>query len=871
MKKQNFTAAQVAVPEMLYTRFREPVNVFASKTGEVLCRDDLSREVSPATVARAVSMLPAPFDIHAGTKNHPIEAIRDGVVQPPLLMLDSEAIFTRITSVETLPIRTRGEEPTETSHSQLGCYIPPWLMLEKFGITVGACGITGQLLPDSKAVEGSMFDECADSQIGPDAIRDHGEALSLLPHILEIEEMLNNPTMLDRPLEAVRLDSPEGYDTDAPVSEGQKEKGIRAWRRLENPANADQSIMLPIYDTDLIPYDLESTRAAEAAKVPRAGDDGSPENFIDYDGILYPLAVSMVALRDSPALWGGAGLGKGSPLDEPVLTPKGWRAIGDLEVDDFVIGSSGERTRVTGVFDRGVLPTYRVSMTDGSSVRVDGDHLWSVITLKGVSKVISTSDLLTSELQVSDGTRKYGIPLVGEVEFDRPVQLSIHPYVMGALLANGYSPTGRGQVYFSSNSDSIRDAVSSFEAGWSDASPMRGTRRLAQVSSRGDFINRWAQLGLHGVKSREKFVPDEYLYASIENRRLLLAGLMDCDGRTSSNGSRASYSTTSENLRDAVIHLVRSLGGEARWSVTDVKRKPYFTVSIHMSDTPFMFGDRGSRWSKNTGRLAPARKIKSIERIEDHEIRCIAVKASDHLYVTKDFIVTHNTAAYKHLSYLMGLPFERISITMSTEVDELAGKMEYHPDEGTVFRYGRLANAWTKPSVICLDEPNSARPDVWFMLRPLLDSEKQLAIDASHGEILPRHESSYLGLAMNPSWDYRNSGTNPLADADVSRLTHVQVGLPPENVEADIVRMHSQTLGFNISDSQLRQMRKIANDLRDTAAAGSLMFSWGTRSQLKVAKLLPYMTMEQAYQAALGASLEPEQEDLFLSTVRGHL
>lgn len=66
-------------------------------------------------------------------------------------------------------------------------------------------------------------------------------------------------------------------------------------------------------------------------------------------------------------------------------------------------------------------------------------------------------------------------------------------------------------------------------------------------------------------------------------------------------------------------------------------------------------------------------------------------------------------------------------------------------------------------------------------------------------------------------------------------------------------------------------MRNIATDLRDTAAGGSLMFSWGTRSQLKVAKMLPFMTIEQSYQAALGASLEPEQEDLFMSTVRGRL
>ena len=72
------------------------------------------------------------------------------------------------------------------------------------------------------------------------------------------------------------------------------------------------------------------------------------------------------------------GAGKGSPLDEPVLTPRGWVTMGDLYVGDQVVGSDGKPTEVTGVFDRGTLPVYRVTFRDGSSVRVDGDHLWSI-------------------------------------------------------------------------------------------------------------------------------------------------------------------------------------------------------------------------------------------------------------------------------------------------------------------------------------------------------------------------------------------------------------------------------------------------------------------------------------------------------------
>lgn len=531
-----FTSADVAAPEALYMRFRDHVGVFATKAGVVLARDTLDREVGVGTVARgtlrALSGVPDP------RRTHPIDTIHEASTPAtfPLLALDVELLANSLG--DTIPDGLTGV-PVDQSvpHRDSPCFIPAHVMVKSLNIPVGACGVTGQLLPGDEAGK-PAWAECSQSTVR-EGVLGRSVTPKLLDYILEIEDMLNDPAALDRPIDAVRLESPLGYDSDAPVTDAQRAKGITAWRRLENPADADKAIMLPIYDTEKMPYASEADREAEAKKVPRAGDEGMPENYIDYDGILYPLAVTMVGLRDSPSLLGQAGTGK--------------------------------------------------------------------------------------------------------------------------------------------------------------------------------------------------------------------------------------------------------------------------------------------------------------------------------------------SAAYRHLSYLMSLPYTRISVNPSTEVDELAGHMEYSPETGTSFRYGRLASAWTKPGVICLDEPNSAKPDVWFLLRPLLDSEKQLAIDTNKGEILPRHESSYLGMSMNPSWDYRNIGTNPLADADVSRLYHVQVGLPPEGVEADIIRTHCKASGFDISDRQLKVMRNIATDLRDTAAGGSLMFSWGTRSQLKVAKMLPFMTIEQSYQAALGASLEPEQEDLFMSTVRGRL
>ena len=72
--------------------------------------------------------------------------------------------------------------------------------------------------------------------------------------------------------------------------------------------------------------------------------------------------------------------GRAQPLSTKVLTPSGFRPIGDLRVGDSVIGSDGRPTEVLGVYPQGFKDIYRVYTQDGSSTLASGDHLWSVYT-----------------------------------------------------------------------------------------------------------------------------------------------------------------------------------------------------------------------------------------------------------------------------------------------------------------------------------------------------------------------------------------------------------------------------------------------------------------------------------------------------------
>jgi hypothetical protein len=70
--------------------------------------------------------------------------------------------------------------------------------------------------------------------------------------------------------------------------------------------------------------------------------------------------------------------GRAQPLTAQVLTPSGYRLMGDIRVGDAVIAADGSLSEVTGVFPQGRKPIYRITLSDGSTTRSTLDHLWKV-------------------------------------------------------------------------------------------------------------------------------------------------------------------------------------------------------------------------------------------------------------------------------------------------------------------------------------------------------------------------------------------------------------------------------------------------------------------------------------------------------------
>lgn len=230
---------------------------------------------------------------------------------------------------------------------------------------------------------------------------------------------------------------------------------------------------------------------------------------------------------------------------------------------------------------------------------------------------------------------------------------------------------------------------------------------------------------------------------------------------------------------------------------------------------------------------------------------------------------TGKTELGRHMSWMMQLPFHRIVINAASEIDDIAGKILFEGGQ-TVVHLGRLSQAWIKPGIILLDEPNTGPNDVWQLIRPLTDNSRLLTLDNLKGQRLKRHIDCFFYLAMNPAWDPRNVGAHEIGDADSSRLTHMFFELPPREVEEAIIQRRVKLDKWEVPTKQLKALMDTAREIRELSDQGTIHTTWGVRHNIKVARLLRWFHPTVAYRRAAGDALEPSQWELLSTVVTSH-
>jgi phosphate starvation-inducible protein PhoH and related proteins len=246
--------------------------------------------------------------------------------------------------------------------------------------------------------------------------------------------------------------------------------------------------------------------------------------------------------------------------------------------------------------------------------------------------------------------------------------MPMDPYALGLLLGDGCL-TGSTTPQFSTADVELAWSLQVLPPG-TDVHPKGGPDYvLKRAASPGDVITIenpvtgvLRDLGLMGTRSHSKFVPELYLFNSANVRLAVLQGLLDTDGgpvAQHGRSCRVQYTTTSPRLRDDVIFLVRSLGGIAYTRVREAAgrtrgfangrpvgyRHDAYVIEVRLPAgiDPFRLARKQVAYHSAGGGGRPMRFIDSIEPAGTAETVCISVAASDSLYTTEDFLLTHNT------------------------------------------------------------------------------------------------------------------------------------------------------------------------------------------------------------------------------------
>jgi hypothetical protein len=345
---------------------------------------------------------------------------------------------------------------------------------------------------------------------------------------------------------------------------------------------------------------------------------------------------------------GAKGSGKAQPLSESVLTPNGFVPMGSLKVGDKVIGSDGKPCNVTGVFPQGKQAVYRVEMSDGTYTRATFDHLWAVQTGSQKSRtgkfVVKTTQELIDDLKTKQGYNKWYLPLVKPIQY-KAKKLPIPPYSLGVILGDG-SITKPEVIISTKDTDILKRVSEECNIGYKYRSGydynLTNMERDKRGYSTNHLVTALRKMELIGKKSHEKHIPYQYLRGSAEQRLELVRGLMDTDGYCDKNGV-GHFTTTSEVMALQFVYLCRSLG--LTTSAMPKKNERYLTsynVRVNAPFNPFWIKRKADLFNINATQ-GRTKSIQDIYQKGQEECQCISVDSPDSLYVTNDFILTHNT------------------------------------------------------------------------------------------------------------------------------------------------------------------------------------------------------------------------------------
>jgi len=328
--------------------------------------------------------------------------------------------------------------------------------------------------------------------------------------------------------------------------------------------------------------------------------------------------------------------------------------VEDIQINELIMGYDSSSRQVLNLA-RGKEQMVKIIPTKGQEFIVNINHILSLVdTITRKRTNIRVCDWINKNHEFKHRNKLER----KAVNFTQSNHLPIDPWFLGAMIGDGqFGP----RIALTSQDESIRNKAKNIIKFHFDMKVV-----TTQVSGNKSFQDNYIKnpysavyygrqsqlqiaiqnLNLWLKKAENKFIPLIYKTASRFDRMAILAGLLDTDGNLT-NGNTYDYISKSKQLAEDVVFIARSLGYAAYVKSCEKLSQngtggTYYRVSIsgNTSELPLVLEYKKSKArQQKKDVLVTGFKI---ELLSDSEYFGFTLDG-DHLYLTADFTVHHNT------------------------------------------------------------------------------------------------------------------------------------------------------------------------------------------------------------------------------------
>lgn len=383
-------------------------------------------------------------------------------------------------------------------------------------------------------------------------------------------------------------------------------------------------------------------------------------------------------------------LGKGTKV---LMYDGRFKQVEDIVVGDLLMGIDSTPRTVLSL-NRGREQMYWVRQKKGTDYRVNASHILSLKKYNGArypkktlngkryidynspairEKFVSTVNMSVTDFLTAPSKRTYTGYIAPTIHF-KEQDLKIDPYYFGLWTGDGAKADIR--VIYTPDPEIIDFLCNTMGA-------TKYSQDYQYKLPPGKYTDEFKEVFQleRKIDLDEKYIPDVFLYNSVDNRLKLLAGILDTDGYYCVSGKYYEVMQKNELLSNQIAFLCRSLGFKVniRSKIATMKREdgsvytcPVYRISIVIPN------------DLEIPTKVERKKRSPISDFKDRTLTGITIEEDivddyfgftldgDNLFILEDFTVTHNcgktlVTAQTALDLLFKNDLQKVFITRPTQ------------------------------------------------------------------------------------------------------------------------------------------------------------------------------------------------------------